>query len=123
LVLASGEECAPPPPPAYAEDPASAFYALGLEVYTTSVNLTEEQHTIARYWADISGTTGKPPGHWVTIVLQLETVLWLQALSLSVNFGFQGRELLLWNFTYGEDHHDEEQARPKAEEEPLITAD
>jgi hypothetical protein len=71
LVLAASDECAPPPPPAYAEDPTSAFYVLGLEVYTTSVNLTEEQRTIALYWADISGTTGTPPGHWVAIVGQI----------------------------------------------------
>jgi hypothetical protein len=71
FVLASGDACAPPPPPAYAEDPASEFYALGLEVYTTSVHLTEEQRTIARYWADSSGTTGTPPGHWIAIVGQL----------------------------------------------------
>ena len=71
LVLAASDECAPPPPPAYAEDPASAFYALGLQVYTTSVHLTAEQRTIARYWADSSGMTGTPPGHWVAIVGQI----------------------------------------------------
>jgi hypothetical protein len=71
LVLASGEECAPPPPPPYSEDPASEFFARALEVYTTNVNLTEEQRTIAHYWADLSGTTGTPAGHWVAIVGQL----------------------------------------------------
>jgi hypothetical protein len=71
LVLASGDECAPPPPPAYSEDPASEFFAGALEVYTTNVNLTEEQRTIARYWADLSGTTGTPAGHWIAIVGQL----------------------------------------------------
>jgi hypothetical protein len=71
FVLASGEECAPPPPPAYAEDPASEFFARALEVYTTSIDLTEEQRTVAHYWADVSGTTGTPPGHWVAIVGQL----------------------------------------------------
>jgi hypothetical protein len=71
LVLTSGEACAPPPPPAYAINPASAFYALSLEVYTTSVHLTGEQRTIAHYWADLSRTTGTPPGHWIAIVGQL----------------------------------------------------
>jgi hypothetical protein len=71
LVLASGDECAPPPPPAYSEDPASEFFAHALEVYTTNVHLTEEQRTIAHYWADVSGTTGTPPGHWIAIVGQL----------------------------------------------------
>jgi PAP2 superfamily len=64
-------ESRPAHPPAYADDPASEFYALGLEVYTTSVHLTGEQRTIARYWADRAGTTGTPPGHWVAIVGQL----------------------------------------------------
>jgi hypothetical protein len=71
LVLTSSEECAPPPPPAYAEDPGSAFFARALNVYTTSVALTEEQRTIAYYWADLSGTTGTPAGHWIAIVGQL----------------------------------------------------
>jgi hypothetical protein len=71
LVLAASDECAPPPPPPYAADPASAFYAFGLEVYATGVNLTEQQRTIARYWADSSGTTGTPPGHWVAVVGQI----------------------------------------------------
>jgi hypothetical protein len=71
LVLASSDACAPPPPPAYAEDPASEFFARALDVYTTNVNLTEEQRTIAHYWADLSGTTGTPPGHWIAIVGQI----------------------------------------------------
>jgi hypothetical protein len=70
-VLASSEECAPPPPPAYADDPASEFFARALEVYTTNVHLTAEQRTIAHFWADISGTTGTPPGHWIAIMGQL----------------------------------------------------
>jgi hypothetical protein len=64
LVLAAGDACAPPPPPAYSDDPASEFYARALDVYTTSVHLTAAQRTIAHYWADLSGTTGTPAGHW-----------------------------------------------------------
>ncbi|PYT08358.1 MAG: hypothetical protein DMF49_05535, partial [Acidobacteria bacterium] len=55
FVLTSGAECAPDPPPAYSEDPSSQFYALGKEVYDTGKNLTPEQITIARYWADGPG--------------------------------------------------------------------
>jgi membrane-associated phospholipid phosphatase len=69
-VLTSSDECAPPPPPAYATDPTSAFYALALEVYNTNLYLTDEQQTIALYWADNAGVTGTPPGHWVAIVGQ-----------------------------------------------------
>jgi membrane-associated phospholipid phosphatase len=71
FVLTSGEECAPPPPPAYSEDPASAFYAFALEVYRVTRTLTEEQRTIAQYWADNTGATGTPSGHWIAIVGQL----------------------------------------------------
>jgi hypothetical protein len=71
FVLTSGEECAPPPPPAYSEDPASEFYALATDVYTINLNLTAEQRTIAQYWADNAGSTGTPPGHWIAIVGQI----------------------------------------------------
>ena len=71
FVLSSSEECAPPPPPAYSEDPASAFYAFALEVDRVTRYLTEEQRTIAQYWADNTGATGTPSGHWIAIVGQL----------------------------------------------------
>jgi hypothetical protein len=71
MVLAASEECAPPPPPAYSKEPASEFFAHAREVYTTNVHLTEEQRTIALYWADVSQTTGTPPGHWIAIVGQI----------------------------------------------------
>jgi hypothetical protein len=79
FVLTSGEECAPPPPPAYSEDPASEFYAFALEVYRVTLNLTEEQRTIAQYWADNAGATGTPLGHWIAIVGQIART---QGLSL-----------------------------------------
>jgi PAP2 superfamily len=34
------------------------------------VNLTDEQKTIADYWADGLGATGTPPGHWIALVGQ-----------------------------------------------------
>jgi hypothetical protein len=71
LVLRSGDECAPPPHPAYSEDPTSAFYANASQVYTTSLTLTEEQRTIALFWADSPGATGRPPGHWMAIMGQV----------------------------------------------------
>jgi hypothetical protein len=71
FLLTSGEECAPPAPPGYAEDPASEFYAHAWQVYTTSLALTEEQQTIAQFWADAPGATGTPPGHWVAIMSQI----------------------------------------------------
>jgi membrane-associated phospholipid phosphatase len=71
FVLTSSDECAPPPPPVYATEPASEFYVNALEVYRTNLNLTAEQQTIALYWADSAGVTGTPAGHWIAIVGQL----------------------------------------------------
>ncbi len=70
MVLTSGEECSPPGHPAFSTDPTSDFYAVALEVYSVGVNLTNEQKTIADYWADGAGTTGTPPGHWIAMVSQ-----------------------------------------------------
>jgi hypothetical protein len=79
LVLTAADECAPLPPPAYSRAPTSAFYAHALEVYQTNLHLTDEQTTIAEYWADNPGATGTPPGHWIAIVGQLART---QSLSL-----------------------------------------
>ncbi len=57
--------------PAFSTDPASAFYAEATEVYTTGINLTEEQITIAYYWADEGFVTFTPPGHSLSIYSQL----------------------------------------------------
>jgi hypothetical protein len=81
FVLASGSECAPPPPPEYSERQGSAFYREALEVYDTVDNLTPEQKTIALFWADDPGRTPTPPGHSIAIVSQ---VLKQQNASLAV---------------------------------------
>jgi hypothetical protein len=62
LVLTAADECAPLPPPAYSRAPTSAFYANALEVYQTNLTLTDEQTTIAEYWADNAGATGHATG-------------------------------------------------------------
>jgi PAP2 superfamily len=71
FVLSSGAECAPPPPLTYSEDSTSAFFLDAQEVYDAVNTLTPEQQTIAQYWADGSGTTGTPAGHWIAIVGQI----------------------------------------------------
>ena len=63
--------CALPPPPAYSEDPASAFYAEAKEVYDTSKSLTDEQKLIARFWSDDPMLSPTPPGHWISSVMQI----------------------------------------------------
>jgi hypothetical protein len=71
LALPDAEACPLPPPPAYSEDPASAFYAEAMEVYQTSKTLTDDQKRIARFWSDDPMLSPTPPGHWVAIIFQI----------------------------------------------------
>ncbi|MFZ1391416.1 MAG: vanadium-dependent haloperoxidase [Dokdonella sp.] len=52
----------------YSDDSTSEMWKQAMEVYTTDKNLTEEQRTIALYWADDAGETFTPPGHWISII-------------------------------------------------------
>jgi PAP2 superfamily len=70
MVLASSAECAPRGHPEFSTTSGAKFHAAALEVYDTGRTLTEEEKTIAEYWADVPGATGTPPGHWITIVGQ-----------------------------------------------------
>jgi hypothetical protein len=67
----SGQTCGIAPHPDYSEDPASDFYAEAMVVYETSKNLTAEQKTIARFWSDDPMLSPTPPGHWISIMLQI----------------------------------------------------
>ena len=58
-------------PPAYSEDPASDFYKQALEVYETSKTLTDEQKVIARFWSDDPMLSPTPPGHWMSVTLEI----------------------------------------------------
>ncbi len=71
FVMRSAEECAPPPPPDYSEQPGSPFYQEALEVYEAVKQLTPEQEIIARFWADDPGSTPTPPGHSISILNQV----------------------------------------------------
>jgi hypothetical protein len=62
---------APPLPFPYSEDPKSEFYKMVKEVYDATNNATEEQKTIARYWADVGVGIGvTPSAHIVNLVTQ-----------------------------------------------------
>lgn len=63
--------CGLPPPLEYSEDPASGFFAQAMEVYQVSKALTDEQKVIARFWSDDPMLSPTPPGHWVSILLQI----------------------------------------------------
>ncbi len=63
--------CELPPPPAYSEDASSEFYRQALEVVDVKENLTAEQRAIARFWSDDPMLTPTPPGHWISIAMQI----------------------------------------------------
>lgn len=71
FALKAGDECAPPAPLAYSEDPESPFYAEALEVYETVNNLGPEEAEIAAFWSDDPGATATPGGHSISILTQV----------------------------------------------------
>lgn len=64
--------CALPPPPDYSEDTASVFFAEAKEVFDTKAALTPDQVAIARFWSDDAMLSSTPPGHWISIALQIQ---------------------------------------------------
>jgi PAP2 superfamily len=71
FAMPDGKACPLPAPPAYSEDMDSEFYKQALEVFETKKNLTPEQRAIARFWSDDPMLSPTPPGHWVSITLQI----------------------------------------------------
>jgi hypothetical protein len=71
FAMPKGAVCDPPPALAYSEDPTSDFYKEAKEVYDTKNNLTPDQQAIARFWSDDPMLSWTPPGHWISIILQI----------------------------------------------------
>lgn len=71
FVTPSGAACATPGNPPYSAEPGSKFYVEAVEVYETGKNATPEQIAIARFWSDDPMLSMTPPGHWVSIALQV----------------------------------------------------
>ncbi|MEY4698084.1 MAG: hypothetical protein RIT14_2512, partial [Pseudomonadota bacterium] len=71
FAMPAGATCHLPPPPAYDETPGSAFYLEAKEVYDTTRALTDEQRLMARFWSDDPMLSPTPPGHWISILLQI----------------------------------------------------
>ena len=71
FAMPAAATCDLPPPPEYSEDKASEFYKQALEVHDTKNNLTPEQKAIARFWSDDPMLSPTPPGHWVSIIVQI----------------------------------------------------
>lgn len=71
FAMASGATCGLAGPLAYSEDPGSELFRQALEVYETAKSLTAEQKIIARFWSDDPMLSPTPPGHWISIVMQI----------------------------------------------------
>jgi PAP2 superfamily len=71
FALKDGTACPLPPPPEYSEDKASEFYKQAQEVFDIKKNLSPEQRAIARFWSDDPMLSPTPPGHWISIALQI----------------------------------------------------
>lgn len=94
--------------PEFSTEPGSAFYEAALEVYEVSKTLTEEQKIIARFWSDDPMLSPTPPGHWVSIILQIaerdrlpaeRTAAALAVNGVAIADAFIGcwREKYIWN--------------------------
>jgi PAP2 superfamily len=55
----------------YSTDHYDAFYAQANEVYKSVKYIKPEQKVIAQYWSDDAGLPGTPPGHSISIAIQL----------------------------------------------------
>ena len=71
FAIPSGATCPTPGYPAFSIEPGSQFYEEANEVYETVEGVTPEEATIARFWSDDPMLSMTPPGHWVSIALQV----------------------------------------------------
>lgn len=71
FAMPDGGACPIKGPPAYSEEKDSLFYKQALEVYDTVNKITPEQRAIARFWSDDPMLSPTPPGHWVSIAMQM----------------------------------------------------
>jgi hypothetical protein len=71
FVIPSGATCATPGNPSFSTDPGSQFYKEANEVYETVTGTTPERTAIARFWSDDPMLSMTPPGHWISIALQV----------------------------------------------------
>ena len=105
ILLDSGAECAPPPPPAYSTDPNSPMYQEAKELYDTVRNLTPEQRDIALFWSDDPNLTATPPGHSIALATQVlrdeNASLTLAAETLArVGIAVSDAFIACWNVKY-----------------------
>ncbi|HEX7938294.1 MAG TPA: hypothetical protein VF483_04830, partial [Gemmatimonadaceae bacterium] len=73
FALRNGDECQPPPPPAYSTKPGSPFWKMGKELFDSARAPSDSQKAIALFWSDNSVATGTPAFHWISVVNQMIT--------------------------------------------------
>lgn len=68
--IKSASQCDIDKAPAYhgVGDTTGELYKQALKVWQVHKTLTEEQRTIAQFWADDPSETSTPPGHWMEIL-------------------------------------------------------
>jgi hypothetical protein len=71
FAMPESASCRLPAPPQYSEDKASVFYREAEEVRVTVSQITPERKTVARFWSDDPMLSPTPPGHWISIALQI----------------------------------------------------
>ncbi|MCC5964800.1 MAG: vanadium-dependent haloperoxidase [Natronohydrobacter sp.] len=71
FAMPSGSACSISSHPEYDTEPGSEFYLAALEVVEVKANLTEEQALIARFWSDDPMLSPTPPGHWLSILIDI----------------------------------------------------
>lgn len=71
FILSTSDVCNVLPKVPFSTVTTSAFYAQALEAKQAVYHLTAEQKQIADFWSDAAGRTSTPPGHWVSIAMQL----------------------------------------------------
>ncbi len=71
FALAEAGQCPVAPPVPFSPRPGSPFYQQAHEIYEMGRNLTDGQKKIAYFWADNSGESGTPAGHWMSVIAGL----------------------------------------------------
>ena len=71
FVLKNWQQCPVAASLQYSEESTSVIFKNAQSVFDTQLALTDEQRTIAYYWADNAGETGTPSGHWLAIASQM----------------------------------------------------
>jgi hypothetical protein len=102
-VLMTGDECAPPGPPAFSQDPTSSFFSAANDVHNESLNQPIEHRTIARFWADPPVDTSTPSGHWVGVTnkfIRPMTLADAAAAYARVGLGFMDSFIAIWDSKY-----------------------